>query len=102
MIDWNRIAELKEEVGEEVFPEVVALFLEEFEGALGTLSPAAPTTAEMHFLKGSAATLGFAQTGELCGKAETQLKTEGRCHVQVAEIISAYFGEKTELLAQTS
>lgn len=34
MIDWNRAAELREEVGAEDFSEVVDLFLEECDDAI--------------------------------------------------------------------
>ena len=39
MIDWSRVSELREEVGEEDFAEVVELFLDEVDGVIGTLAP---------------------------------------------------------------
>ena len=73
MIDWDRVMALRDEVGAEDFAEVVDLFLEEVDEALGRLSakltPAA-LSAEMHFLKGSALNLGFAEFARLCQQGE--------------------------------
>lgn len=73
MIDWDRVQSLREEVGADDFAEVVDLFLEEVDEALGrlsaTLTPAA-LSAEMHFLKGSALNLGFAEFARLCQEGE--------------------------------
>lgn len=101
MVDWNRVEELKEELGEDEFPEVIEVFLEEFEGALAGLDPDSATPADMHFLKGSAATLGFADTKDLCVEAETQLKQDALAGIDLGAILAAYFTEKADLLAHT-
>ena len=57
MIDWDRLKELRDEVGAEDFDEVVELFLDEVEGVMDRLrdSPDVDTLEEdLHFLKGSA------------------------------------------------
>ena len=76
MLNVARIAELKEEVGEDDFLEVVGLFCEEVEEVLEELSTTAPTDMpeRLHFLKGSALNLGLDQVGQLCAAEETRLK----------------------------
>lgn len=69
MIDWERVAELREEVGAEAFGEVVALFLEETDAVIATLARSTDDEeirASLHFVKGSALNLGFAKVAELC------------------------------------
>ncbi|WP_138466296.1 Hpt domain-containing protein [Poseidonocella sp. HB161398] len=70
MLDWARIEELRDEVGAEDFAEVVELFLEEAGETLGRLGPATAGVAELHFLKGAALNLGFAEFAQLCREAE--------------------------------
>jgi len=74
MIDWNRVAELRDEVGEDDFDEVVSLFLDEVEEVLRPLreTPLVDGPGEiLHFLKGSAWNLGFQALGKLCSEHET-------------------------------
>ncbi len=69
MIDWSRVTTLREEVGAEDFDEVVELFLEEVDDVVARLEsgPAHDTLSEdLHFLKGSAMSLGFRQFSALC------------------------------------
>ena len=77
MIDWTRVHELREEVGAETFPEVVAMFFEESDEVIGRLrtavgsrSAASDTGADLHLLRGSAANLGFEALAQLCAAAE--------------------------------
>lgn len=73
MIDWDRVQALRDEVGVDDFAEVVNLFLEEVDEAMTRLSAGlAPTalSAALHFLKGSALNLGFAEFARLCQEGE--------------------------------
>lgn len=73
MIDWGRVAELREQIGPDDFGEVVDLFLEEVLDMIGQLR-AAPQNqnleSQLHFLKGSALNLGFADFSEKCHAGE--------------------------------
>ena len=40
MIDWTRIKQLRDEIGEEDFPEVVEIFIEEVSGMIDSLRTA--------------------------------------------------------------
>lgn len=79
-IDWDRVAQLREEVGPEEFAEVVDLFLEEVDDAVARLAVAAEPGAlrdDLHFLRGSALNLGFSAFGQLCQDGERDI-AEGR------------------------
>lgn len=102
MIDWHRVNELRSEVGEEDFPEIVTVFLEEVDEVIGRLSDTSASTAapdDMHFLKGSANTLGFSEMAELCRKGEIVPK-DGQA-TQIAPVIDAYHRERAELFEQS-
>lgn len=93
MIDWTRVAELRDEIGPEDFAEVAELFLMEVEDTLSRLASAqddAPQLQElMHFLKGSALNLGFSDLANTCSAAEKTAAT-GICAVDIPQLKSLY------------
>ena len=107
MIDWKRIDFLREEVGDEALPEVVALFLEETGEAVdglraivsGAAAPAAPPgmAARMHFLAGSAGQLGLTRMRALAASAEDAAR-DGRA-IDPAPVVDAYDVARAELVA---
>lgn len=102
MIDWPRVRELKEEVGSDAFDEVVELFLEEVEEVIQRLNGGDRSQLEqdLHFLKGSALNLGFADFSDLCQDGE-RLSAEGQsAAVDVAQILQNYATSKTTFLAE--
>ncbi|SFR00803.1 histidine kinase [Poseidonocella sedimentorum] len=67
LIDWARIAELREEFGEDGFSEIVKLFMVEVESGIDALERDVEARAErLHFLKGSALNLGFSAMAVIC------------------------------------
>ena len=73
MIDWDRVAELRDEIGEEDFAEVAELFLEEADevvARISALDDLDSRQAALHFLKGSALNLGFSDLAQLCQRGE--------------------------------
>ncbi|MBV0913536.1 Hpt domain-containing protein [Anianabacter salinae] len=91
MIDWTRVNDLRFEIGEDGFPEVVELFLEEVEEVMARLLSAGDAADEdLHFLKGSALNLGFAELARLC---DTGTGT-------VADLAACYDQSKAEFLAK--
>ncbi|MCB1332267.1 MAG: Hpt domain-containing protein [Roseivivax sp.] len=77
MISWARVNELMDEIGQEAFEEVATLFLEEFEAKLAMLTgreSAADMADAMHFLKGSATNLGFADVAAQVSLNETSAR----------------------------
>ncbi|PQO24690.1 histidine kinase [Rhodobacteraceae bacterium WD3A24] len=75
MIDWEQLHELRAEVGEDAFSDVVALFMEEVAAILVRLGRADDPTAfedDLHLLKGTALNLGFAELATLCAEGEAR------------------------------
>ena len=99
MIDWNRVSELRYEVGEEEFNEVVELFLDEVREVLDRLSIArsADLAGEMHFLKGSALNVGLAEFGALCREYEG-LSNSGRSEEIDFHRLKTVFGASLDSL----
>ena len=101
MIDWDRVAQLRDEVGPDDFGEVVELFLEEVDEATRRLRDRPDPTRfedDLHFLKGSALNLGFAAFGALCQAGERQAK-EGRAHeVDLKPILECNVASRQEFL----
>jgi histidine phosphotransfer protein HptB len=74
LVNRDRLAALRGEIGEDGFDEVVDLFLRESEevvARLGTQRQGGLSEADLHFLKGSALTLGFDDLADLCRQSET-------------------------------
>lgn len=72
MIDWTQVDELRSEMGP-AFGELVDAFLEEVDVGLGNFDPGADAgsqAAALHYLKGAALNLGFAEFARLCAAGE--------------------------------
>ena len=102
MIDWERVDELRDEVGADEFGEVVDIFLEEVDEVIDRLRQSpdpASYEADMHFLKGSALNLGFAALAALCSEGERQAATGEATGVDVGAVIESYGASKAEFLS---
>ncbi|KNG93906.1 histidine kinase [Pseudaestuariivita atlantica] len=103
MIAWDQVEELREAVGAEEFGELVDVFLEEVEGALAMLSPTADATtleAQLHFLKGSALNLGFAEFSALCQAGESAARAGNTAAIDLTEIARSYHATKAFFLSE--
>lgn len=99
MIDWDRIAELQAEVGEDGLAEVLELFFEEFEETLEAAlasDGAAPLDA-LHFLKGSASNIGMGDVAKICLDGEVAIKSGADKEIDFAEIATAFRESRAEL-----
>jgi HPt (histidine-containing phosphotransfer) domain-containing protein len=102
MIDWDRVAALKEEVGTEDFDEVIELFLMEVDeeiDALNAVPPGVPLQEKLHFLKGSALSLGFSQFSNLCQSGEAALQTDPAAQVDLGAICDSYQSSRETFLS---
>lgn len=102
MIAWSRVAELRDEVGVDDFDEVVDLFLEEVEEVINRLrgGDVSQLASDMHFLRGSAMSLGFATFSEHCHVAE-RLAANGRAgEVNIADILATYDESKRAFIEE--
>ncbi len=103
MIDWNRFDELRNEVGEDAISQVVELFLEEVDETIAQLRTACdPARLEelLHFLKGSALNLGFAELGALCETGEKSATDGAMGEIDLGRIVHTYDVSKKEFLAK--
>lgn len=101
MIDWERVSDLRSEIGEEGFGEVVELFLEETDDVIARLSMAPSPIQigkDMHFLKGSALNLGFRNLASLCQDGERRAGLGDAPSIDLGAIIRAYQDSKSAFL----
>lgn len=101
MIDWERVQELRSEIGPDSFMEVVEMFLEEADGVAERLScgiPDAELEAELHFLKGSALNLGLDDLAGLCQAGERAAAKGDARSVDTANVMQVYAASKSALL----
>ena len=102
MIDWDRVAALREEVGPEDFEEVVDLFLQEVDEEMENLAQTAAgegLAEKLHFLKGSALSLGFRAFSSLCQEGESSLSSNPAAHIDLSVIETTYQASRTTFLA---
>ena len=103
VIEWARVAELREEVGEADFAEVVELFLDEVEGVLQRLEvkpEQATLESDLHFVRGSAVTLGFQDLGEICGAGERMAREARFEHIDIPKLLHTYQASKAEFISR--
>jgi HPt (histidine-containing phosphotransfer) domain-containing protein len=92
MIDRERLAELRHEVGTDDLTEVIALFCEEVEETLDRIitHPSASLGDDLHFLKGSALNIGMSEVGQLCLEAEKAWRKDAPSLPDIATIAQAF------------
>lgn len=92
MIDWDRVIELRDEVGADEFEPVLELFIDEVEHLVMQLSADDPAQLEryLHFLKGSAWNLGFTDFGARCAEIETRAASGNLAGVCLNELVESY------------
>lgn len=92
MIDWGRVADLRSEIGDDGFDEVIDLFLEETDevaAGLTALKDADEIERALHFLKGSALNLGFSDLAALCQEGE-RMAAAGQAAVDLGSVARLY------------
>jgi histidine phosphotransfer protein HptB len=102
MIDWKRVNELRAEIGEEGFGEVVEMFLDEVEAVLTRLqnnSDPAHFEEDLHFLKGGAWNLGFRHMGALCQEGEIKAAQSAGTDIDISGVLASYGASKKAFLA---
>lgn len=102
MIDWQRVRDLKQAIGQEVFNEVIAVFLKESAEVVARLPAANTATAlrdDLHILKGSALNLGFTDLAQLCATGEEHAAA-GHIDVALAPVQDAFELSRVEFLSK--
>jgi HPt (histidine-containing phosphotransfer) domain-containing protein len=105
MIDWVRVSDLRSEIGDDSFAEVIDLFLEETDEVISRLlsgTKAANVGNDLHFLKGSALNLGFSELAALCQDGERQAYAGNAATVDLRRIIACYGSSRLEFQGGTA
>lgn len=101
LINWDKVGELRDEVGAEDFDEVVELFLEEVEETILQLGADGRSVEhDLHFLKGSALNLGFVQFSELCRAGESAAAAGNADSVDLNAVVTSYGASRDVFLAE--
>lgn len=100
MLDWNRINELRDEVGDAEFQLILEMFLDEVEEVMMRLSHDNPGKLEtdLHFLKGCAWNLGFSAFGALCNEGEREISDDKSVCIGIEELMACYSESKMALM----
>jgi HPt (histidine-containing phosphotransfer) domain-containing protein len=100
MIDWERMNELRDEIGADDLADVVAVFLDETDEVIAGIQSASATTmeAKLHFLKGSALNLGLRAFAEQCGEGELRAAAGDAAPVDIDRLVILYEASKTAFL----
>ena len=101
MIEWNRLAELRAEIGADGLADVAALFLEEADEVVARIAAGLPDgrlEAELHFLKGSALNLGLKDLAALCQDGERRAGQGDPAGVDPTRIVAVYRASKAAFL----
>ena len=93
MINWPRVNQLRDEVGRDEFDEVVEIFLDEVQDVMVRLrqdTERQDLEQNLHFLKGSALSLGFDSFSRLCQDGERRAAAGAAAEVDIDAILAAY------------
>ncbi len=102
MINWDRVMDLRDEVGPDDFAEIATLFLEEADEVVSRLSlenGAKSMESDLHFLKGSALNLGFEDFARLCQSGE-RMAANGQTDIPLDSVRSSYEQSRSALVAK--
>lgn len=98
MIDWERVRELRDEIGASDFADVVQLFLEETDEIAEKIVsnlPESEVESALHFLKGSALNLGFKDLANLCQIGEKAAAMGQHDKIDLNKVVAIYERSKT-------
>lgn len=103
MIDWNRVEQLRDEIGVDDFLDVAGMFLEEADQTIELLSAGPPLGqigSLLHFLKGSALNLGLADLARLCQDGERLASTGDADQIDLARLTAVYTASRAAFIAR--
>jgi len=101
MIDWGRLKDLRSEIGEADFADVIEMFLEETNEVIERLGQGPDVKqieADLHFLKGSALNLGFAEVAHLCQAGERAAANGQAATINLKTLIASYAASRSQLI----
>lgn len=99
MIDWNRVLQLREEVGEDAFAGLAAAFLAEIEDRLAQLGrQPEQLPGDLHYLRGAALNLGFARFSALLLAEEMRLRHGDAGRVGRDDLVGTFRDSRRQFL----
>lgn len=107
MINWGQVKQLEEDIGAEDFGDVVVMFIEEVDEAVDNLRQEPEMTDDdlasaLHFLKGSAANLGFADFADFCSNGEKLAQDGEAAQINLTTVVALYDQSKSAFLGDVS
>ncbi|SHE30725.1 Hpt domain-containing protein [Ruegeria intermedia] len=103
MINWPRVRQLRDEVGPDEFDEVVRIFLDEVGEVIDRLqadTERRELEQNLHFLKGSALSLGFETFSKLCQDGERRAAAGQGAEVDLDAVLAAFDESRKMFLAE--
>ena len=103
MINWPRVRQLRNEVGEDEFDEVVHIFLDEVGEVIDRLqadTERRELEQNLHFLKGSALSLGFETFSKLCQDGARRPAAGQGSEVDLDAVLAAFDESRKTFLAE--
>ena len=104
MIDWEQVATLQTAVGRDDFSTIMCVFFKEVEEANAQLTMGVTTDQFrdiLHFVKGSALSVGFVELSEQCAQAEGNFAGSQQITSFWKEILTSYEKSKEHFLLNT-
>jgi HPt (histidine-containing phosphotransfer) domain-containing protein len=104
VIDWEQVATLQTAVGRDDFSTIMRVFFKEVEEANAQLTMGVTTDQFrdiLHFVKGSALSVGFVELSEQCAQAERNFAGSHQITSIGKEIITSYEKSKEHFLSNT-
>lgn len=100
MIDWERLNELRDEIGPEDLADVVSVFLDETDEVIAGIRGlgAGQMESRLHFLKGSALNLGLTAFADLCQEGEKRAAAGLPDPVDLDRLVALYHSSKSTFL----
>ncbi|MGN0932016.1 Hpt domain-containing protein [Falsigemmobacter intermedius] len=103
MLNLQQLDDLRSDVGEDGFADLIALFLEETDGVVARMTAPGPKmdpAADFHFLKGAARNLGLESFSAVCHEAELAAAAGQPAPLSPADLDAAWRESRIRLLAQ--
>lgn len=100
-IDWARVQELRSEIGPDCFDEIVTMFLQETDEVICRMrrQPGGRSLdSDLHFLKGSALNLGFADLAQACLNGQRSLSSDASADTVIQSVIDVYHASRAAFL----
>jgi HPt (histidine-containing phosphotransfer) domain-containing protein len=100
MINWAQVDELKSDMAD-AFDEIVEVFLQEVDEGVDKLNgtkPVSTMAADLHFLKGAALNLGFADFAALCSVGEASANNGKSDQVDLDALRACYRKSRLEFV----